>query len=264
SMTIHSFAVLSNHYHILCRPHDTAQLSEFACIFNSRLAKEVARLHNWRDKVWRRRYKPITISHEPEAQVARLLYVLAHGCKEGFVSTPGDWPGPHCIDALVDSQPLHGTLFNRTLEFEARRKGVDFKMRDFATTETVVLTPLPCWEGLSSETIRANVLELIAKIEADAWRLERESGRAPMGADRVRRQNPHEVPQHSKRSPAPRVHAASKAVRQVMIAGYRAFVAAYRRAAERLKAGVLDVEFPAGCFPPPRPYVRSSPVLVPT
>jgi len=42
--------------------------------FNGNLAKEVARLTGWKDKVWSRRYQAIVISDEEEAQVERLLY----------------------------------------------------------------------------------------------------------------------------------------------------------------------------------------------
>jgi hypothetical protein len=49
---------------------------------NSNIAREISRLHGWRDKIWSRRYQAIVISGEEEAQVARLKYLLAHGCKE--------------------------------------------------------------------------------------------------------------------------------------------------------------------------------------
>jgi hypothetical protein len=196
--------------------------------------------------------------------VARLLYLLSHGCKEGFVLTPRDWPGVHCVGALLEGKPLRGTLFNRSLEYEANRAGQEFGVRDFTTTETVVLTPLPCWKHLSQEEITAQINELIAGIEADAARRQQETGRPPFGADRVRRQHPHEAPMRSKRSPVPAVHAATRAVRRFLIGRYRAFVAAFRRAAERLRTGDFDVEFPPGCFPPPRPFARAGPLLRPT
>ena len=262
-LIIHAVVVLSNHYHLLCSPKDAKQLSKFEELFNSRLAKEVARLHGWRDKVWKDRYRPIPVSQEPAAQVARLLYILSHGCKEGFVMTPGDWPGVHCVDALLNGTVLRGTLYDRSREYEANRKGEAFDVKAFATEQSVELTPLPCWQGLSAEQIRANVVELIALVEAQARQRQRETGRAPLGAAAVRSQHPHALPYHSKRSPAPAVHAASKAVRQTIIASYRAFVAAYRRAAELLRAGVLDVEFPPGCFPPALAFARAAPGLAP-
>jgi hypothetical protein len=36
---------------------------------------------------------------------------------------------------------------------------------------------------------------------------------------------------------------------------YALFVAAYRAAAEKLRAGIRDVVFPRGSFPPPMPFV---------
>lgn len=81
------------------------------------------------------------------------------------------------------------------------------------------------------------------------------SGRAPLGAEAIRKQNPHDRPVHTKKSPAPAVHTASKAVRKQMIAAYRLFVEAYREAAARWRGGDLTVQFPPGCFPPDGPFV---------
>ncbi len=41
-------------------------------LFNSKLAREVARLTGWKDKIWSRRYQAIVISDEEAAQVAQL------------------------------------------------------------------------------------------------------------------------------------------------------------------------------------------------
>src|SRR3954464_11201076 len=57
-------------------------------------------------------------------------------------------------------------------------------------------------------------------------------------------QNPLRRPKKTKKSPAPAFHA------------YALFVAAYRDAAEKLRAGVRNVVFPDGCFPPALPIRR--------
>ena len=54
---------------------------------------------------------------------------------------------------------------------------------------------------------------------------------------------------------APRIHAASKAVRQWFYDIYSAFVRDFRDAAEKLRAGDLKAPFPRGCFPPALPFV---------
>jgi len=263
-MAIHAVVVLSNHYHLLCSPRDAVQLAKFECLFNSRLAKEVVRLHKWRDKVWRKRYNPISVSHEPAAQIGRLLYILSHGCKEGFVLSPREWPGVNCIDAWLLGKPLRGTLFNRTLEYEANRKGLEYGIRDFSTPQTVELTPLPCWQDLALEDIRSRIRDLVHQVEQEALQRRVETGRPCKGASWVLAQDPHAFPLFSERSPAPAVHAATRNVRKAMRNAYRAFVAAYRSAAERLRKGDVAVEFPPGCFPPPLPFVRGSPLVAAT
>ncbi|MCZ7652404.1 MAG: hypothetical protein M5U13_15050 [Thermoanaerobaculia bacterium] len=77
-----------------------------------------------------------------------------------------------------------------------------------------------------------------------------------MGREAVTRQDPHGSPLRSKRGPAPLVHAASREVRRAYREAYRLFTAAYRRAAETLRAGIATVVFPDGCFPPPGPFQR--------
>jgi hypothetical protein len=111
--------------------------------FLSKLAREVSRLTGWRDKVFARRYQAIPTSEEEVAQVSRLIYILSHGCKEDLVERPQDWPGVHCVDALLSGQPLEGTWFDRTREFVARNRGEHFGPRQYATREVLELDPLP-------------------------------------------------------------------------------------------------------------------------
>ena len=63
------------------------------------------------------------------------------------------------------------------------------------------------------------------------------NGCAPVGVEAIRKQHPQTRPEHTNKSPAPAVHAASKAMRKQMKEAYRLFVTAYREAAARLRAG---------------------------
>lgn len=74
----------------------------------------------------------------------RLRYVLSHGCKEGLVERPRDWPGVHAVRALIEDEVVEGYWFSRTLEYAARQRGKDFDRLRYATRETVTLAPLPC------------------------------------------------------------------------------------------------------------------------
>jgi hypothetical protein len=80
-----------------------------------------------------------------------------------------------------------------------------------------------------------------------------------MGVGAVLRQKPHTQPNKTKKSPAPRFHAASKAIRD----GLREAYGLFRDAAELLKAGDRMARFPMGSFPPGLPFVRALPARPP-
>jgi hypothetical protein len=119
----------------------------------------------------------------------------------------------------------------------------------------VTVSPLPCWEDLAAELQRQRIAEIAEEIGGEASARRQEKGVAPMGAEAVRRQNPHQRPTKTKKSSAPLFHAATKRVREDLLNTYYAFVAAFREAAEKLKAGNQDAAFPIGSFPPGLPFV---------
>jgi hypothetical protein len=55
AMQICGLIYLSNHCHLLLRPHSVEQLASFMRDVNSKIAREVGRLHRWREKIWGRR-----------------------------------------------------------------------------------------------------------------------------------------------------------------------------------------------------------------
>jgi REP element-mobilizing transposase RayT len=250
-------AFLSNHYHLLVWVRDAQQLSKFMSYLNSNLAREAGRIHDWKEKFWSRRYEAIVVSEEESAQVGRLRYIVSHGSKEGLVERPQDWPGVHCVDVLRTGDALAGLWFDRTREGQARRRGGDSGPLRFAEPETLELAPLPCWSALPAEVYRGRMVELVAEIEAEAAALREETGVQPPGPETVRAQNPHARPMRTKKRPAPRFHAASRAARDELKQAYGSFVRAFREAAERLRAGDGSARFPAGSFPPGLPFVAA-------
>jgi REP element-mobilizing transposase RayT len=255
-MTIHALVVLSNHVHLLVTPQSAQQQARFMEYVAGNIAREVGRLHGWREKVWSRRYRSILVSHEEEAQVARLAYILGHGVKEGLVERPQQWPGVHCVRALLFGVPLEGTWFDRTGEYEARRRGQRVARDAFATRESVSLTPLPCWAILEPPVYRERVAAIVRRIVA-AGRRQR-IGRGVLGKRAILCQDPHDRPLHTDRSPAPAVHAVSGEIRRMLRAAYLLFADAFRAAARRLRQGDRQAQFPPGAFPPPMP------LLIPT
>jgi hypothetical protein len=231
-----------------CRP---ARLISSA----KRWCRQAGRLVDWREKFWSRRYRTIVVSGEEGAQRERLKYVLSHGAKEGLVGDPREWPGVHAIRPLLADEPVQGIWFDRTQEYAARRRGEEFERLRFTTSYTVTLSPLPCWEDLPEEIQKRRLAEIAQEIGAEAAVRQEEKGVAPTGADAVRRQDPHQRPAKTKKSSAPLFHAATKRVRDDLVNTYYAFVAAFREAADKLKAGNRNAVFPIGSFPPGLPFV---------
>jgi len=75
------------------------------------------------------------------------------------------------------------------------------------------------------------------------------------GPAATRSQEPQAAPETLKKSPAPLFHAASRKIRREIYEGYKYFLAAFRDAAARLRAGEPGVAFPPGSFPPAAPWV---------
>ena len=104
-------SMLSSHWHGILIVQDHKQLSRFMGHFNGNLAKEVHRLHDWPECVFPRRFTAMTISDEPEAQWARLKYILSQSVKEGLVESPYDWKGLHAAKPLAQGGYLEGHCF---------------------------------------------------------------------------------------------------------------------------------------------------------
>ena len=260
-----AFTVLSNHMHLLLVPRDAEQLAGFMCYVNGNLAKEAGRLHGWREKLWSRRYRAIVVSDEAEVQERRLRYLLEQGCKEGLVRSPREWPGASGTAAQLTGDPVRGWWFDRSAEYEARRRGESFAMYTHAVETSFELIPLPCWRDLPPEERRHRVGEMVREIEAETRQRLRDEGRSPLGTRRILRLHPHDAPAHPSRSPAPRFHAATGTMRKALELAFYEFRVWYRQASADLRAGRPNVEFPPGCFPPRLPFnLRHPPPFGPT
>src|SRR3954466_8550730 len=253
--TIAAFACLSSHFHLLLVVDDAREVADFMRYTKSKLAREVNRLTDWRGPGFDRRYEMTVVTDEDAAQIERLRYVLAQSVKEGLVERLAQWPGVHCVKALLEGKSLTGHWFDRTQEFAARLRRKDFSRMRYATVETVTFSPIPCWAHLSPEIYRARIAALVESIEAEAALARERAGTSVVGVEAILERDPQHRPASLARSPAPRVHAATKAARKAFYEIYAAFVGAFREASERLRRGDRGAPFPAGCFPPALPFV---------
>jgi len=254
-VSVVAFAFMSNHYIMLLRVLSAQHLSNFMEYFNGNLARRAAKFHDWSDHVWSRRYTLIQVIDEAMA-LDRLRYVLAHGVKEGLVRRLRHWPGVSCLEALLHGTALQGVWIDQSAESDARRCGRKVDEEAFATTYPIPLVPLPCWEHLTDKERQARVLKIVLNIERDAELKNLAEGRIPIGPRRILAQNPHDRPAEFKKSPAPSVHASSKATRKAFMESMRQWRQVYRAAADLVKEGrAEEAHFPPGCFPPGLPFV---------
>jgi len=254
-----AFICLSNHSHMLLIPEDGEALSDFMTYFAGNVAKEIGRLHDWRQKLYGRRYAHQVVSEEPEAQEERLRYLLSNGCKEGLVKRPEDWPGPSSTESLLTGRPVRGVWFDRSAEYEARRCKQRFSKYDFAEAKEIDLAPIPAWSHLVPSERQDKVRDMVREVTGEARKKLESTGRKPLGVRRVLRQDPHSKPESMSRSPKPIVHAASHTVRTAMKIEFYLFRQAYREASEALRDGDLSVEFPAGAHRPRLPFFKGRP-----
>ncbi|MEA2599351.1 MAG: REP-associated tyrosine transposase, partial [Acidobacteriota bacterium] len=230
-------------------------LADFMRDFKSKLAREVNRLTGWSGPVFERRYEMTVVTSEDRAQIERLSYVLAQSVKEGLVEEVREWPGVHSAAALIEGTTLEGHWFDRTREYAARNQREEITRLQFAEEESVILSPIPCWAHLSPDVYRARIAGIVETLESEAARLRSLNGTSVLGVAAILAKDPQHRPESIACSPAPLVHAATKAARKAFYDAYAWFVAAFRQAAEKLRQGDRNAVFPAGSFPPALPFV---------
>jgi len=201
--------------------------------FNGQLGRLVARLRNWPDKVWSRRYQAIVVSDEEGAHENRLRYLLSHGLKEDLVWKIADWPGIHLAKNLLEGEPLRGYWINRSKLSAARAAA----KRDGKHPKTVNPMDFATFYEAPVEQIEQATLE------------RRRRDKPPvLGRRRILEADPKHRPERIKRSPAPAFHAATWKALKALYDAYAWFVEAYRHAAEELKKGNLAAVEQLGSF----------------
>ena len=248
---IHAPHVMSNHYRLLLTVPDAATMASFMRLVNQQISIEIGHLHDWTGPMWEDRYHAIPIDDEA-SQISRLAYGLSNGVKENLVERVRDWPGVQTAEALIDGARLEGEWVDRTALDAERRRNPHETVReaDFTVPMHLELHPLPCLARLSHGERNALYRRLVKQVEQDAAEGRARTGATVLGAARVLAMDPHHRPADVAKSPAPLVHSISKATCKLWRKAYRAFVDAYRRAADALRAHRDDCAFPDGCILP--------------
>jgi REP element-mobilizing transposase RayT len=251
-----AYVFMSNHYHLIARAPSAIAMSKFMQFLQSNIAVKVGRLVGWRGRFFARRYSAEPIVDDG-AQVERLGYILSHGVKEGLVAAVRQWPGlssAHALlgGAMVSPQKWRNWTQRWNLEADAGIKIDRFSAECPSETESLTLTPLPCWSGLTAAERGERVAKLIGSIDAAASGEDRVSGSA-----QIIERNPNDRPQHTKHTPRPKAHASTLELWLAAVRSYQGVLASFREASRRWLAGFFDTEFPLHCFRPPTWHVAA-------
>jgi len=208
---LHDFFFASNHFHLILTATAPAQIPRFVGWLSREISVRVGALVSWRGAFFERRYDAAPILDD-EALFERVMYLRAHGVKEGLVESSEAWPG---LSALPELH--HGV--QRVFGFESKTQGLVERL-------PIRLFALPAWEGLSKDDHTARQRELTRTAVADARRAR---GDIPyLGADCVRRQDPRHAPTRAKRSPRVRCFVTTAEDRRAYWQSYKAFVEGLR------------------------------------
>ena len=250
---------LSNHWEALLVVPSSAALTAFMNHVNSNLARQLGALYKWPERFWGRRYRAIVVIGE-RAEVRRLKYLLAQGTKENLVSRPAEWTGVSSLRATLEGINDVGTWFDARAEYQSRKQRMKrgrkpLPKKDFITEYEIPVVPLPCWERLAPQERRRRARKVVKEIEDAAAEARTRTKKKARGMRFVLAQAPHDHPKKIARSPAPFVHASSKAERKRFKDHYDRFVRRFRKAATRFFEGDASAlkDFPRGCFIPRPP-----------
>jgi putative transposase len=233
---VHAVVVLSNHYHLVVTD-PRADLPAFLQYLDSFVARALNASYGRWENLWAPgSFSGVTLV-DPADVIEKSAYALANPVAAGLVASGREWPGLWSPPETVGSA---WRTFERPDHFFSRTGS----MPEQATLE---LTPPP---GFEVEEYRALVAARLADKEKDAAQAFAQEGREFMGARRVLAQKHTDFPApgEPRRKLNPRIAARDKWKRIEALGRLKAFLAEYRIALARLRAGIENAVFPHGTY----------------
>ena len=258
SIVIYAYVVCGNHYHILLRAPES-NLWRFSQAINREIAKRINSLLGRKGHFWYRRYDDQVVLEGGDALEA-LIYIICNPVNHGLVEDPREWPGLNCLEQLFSGEARIFSFFDGTAYSVARRKakkGKEVDPEDYKDEYSLVLSPLPIFEGSSHEEmadkIEALVKERCEEIKADR----RKESKGFLGIENIRNQSPFSVPKSVKNSPRPLCYSKCSEAKKLFLGIFLSFVETYREASRRFRSGDLSTLFPPFTIKPPLLYILS-------
>lgn len=223
-----AFVVMGNHWHLVLRvTDDPMSLSRFMQISKSEVALAINEHRGRHGPVWSDRYHAQPILDDASL-IGRIVYTLMNPVAAGLVARAAEYPGLSSLEANVGIRAACGAV---EVPIERPPQWVEL--------DPIELSVQRAWVR---QELRAR------ETAAKASRIER--GLPRPKPERCLQLDPFGRPPRPARKPAPPCFAATESAKRAYLELRRAFVEAFMAASELFRAGVLDVMFPAGSFPP--------------
>ena len=237
-MRVLAFLAHSNHHHtIVADPR--GRMPEFLENFHKLVAKHQNALRGRWENFWASEATSIVELLGAEDIIAKMTYALTNPVKDGLIERADQWPGATSVLA---------NLNDRTIS--ARRPSRFFrKDGDLPESVTLELERPPGFGHLAPAEWRAMLADRICSAEMAARQERHADGRRILGRAAVLKQRPTDRPQsgEARRRLSPQVASLNKWARIEAIQRSKTFLAAYRAARDRWKAGVAAL-FPTGTY----------------
>ena len=199
SIVIYAYVVCGNHYHILLKAPE-ANLWRFAQAINREIAKRVNGLIKRTGHFWGRRYDEQATLKDEDVLKA-LIYIVCNPVNHGLVDDPSKWPGLNCLEQILSGMDRVFPFFDKTAYNAARnkaKKGEVVDPEDFKSYHSLILSPLPIFEGLSHEEMAAKINALVVE-RCEEIRTERKKEcKGFLGEGKIKRQSPFSTPKRVK------------------------------------------------------------------
>ncbi len=233
---VHAACVLSNHWHAIVTDPQ-ARLPEFLAYLHKYVAKAVnASLGRW-ENLWASEQPSLVRLLRAEDVLSKTSYLVCNPVAAGLVKRAARWPGLLCY------LPRHSMTVVRPKVF-FREDG------PLPAATRLELTLAPALADLGAAEVERRVSALVRAAEERAAGELAAAKRSFLGEQRVLAQLPTDSPRtrEARRALRPRVAARSKWQRIEALQRLKEFVAHYRAAWARWRAGARRVVFPAGTY----------------
>jgi len=208
-----------------------------------------------RKAIWEGRFGQVPV--RDDAMCSHWLdYILSHGCKEGLVAHPAEWPGLTVAHQLETGVPDKGIWVDKTGYFLAQKRGLDVDIEDFIEHHELWCEPLPDMGNPDDSTVWAgDAGRAINQAIADRYKAERIATNAgPVkGVWAVRHENPaRSIPRRL--DPLPLCSTVDPELKRDFLAKRKAYISSYyfakglymRHRGKRPLAELREL-FPPGC-----------------